>query len=513
MTEGQIIFEKDNEEPQVKVIEEGFSRTFQLGISKLCLNKKLTENIKEHHNKVRVPGFRKGKAPISVIVNRLPEEEIENFLKGMVREQVDLHLSESDKIVLGTPEIDTDYSEETGLAAQLTMTYEICPNVPEIDFAEYKLVKFIPQDRVQLLQQIRVDLLTANPEKIVQEIGYKSEIGDIIKIDLSLEAPETDADGFMDRGREILVDENSDIFGEKFNSIGLAVDDEFTVDSKLPQFFEGYEFEGFHCKFQFKVLEIFKNVKLAEPTLAMAIKFGFSSVEELDEALLERKLQQFDSISTSILRNQFAYIMKSELNFDVPAKILNFTMEDIWHERKESAKNGKNDSTDANAEETDENDVQEGVSETETEEEFKVDWTTVDPAEVADIKALAIKRVRYLVLLKDIAKKENIKVSRDEILDEWSLHLSRHYKPEIYDPAKHRSELRFEDVPEHFVINTQQRITISKVETLIVDRVGKSEWKISFKQLWEYREKETFDNFQDFLISEGLVEESEPGKD
>lgn len=513
MTDSQIIFEKDTDEPQIHVTKEGYSRTFQLGITKALLNKKITEDIKQYQNEVRVPGFRKGKVPISVIRNRLPDEEINMFLRRMVRDQIDNHLNESDKIVIGTPDVQTDFSEESGLAAKVFISYEICPEVPEIDFSLYNLVKFIPQDRVKLLEQIRIDFLTANPEKVPQEKGYKSKIGDMLKVDIAVEAPETNAHGFVDRGRDVQVEENSSLFGEEFNSIGLEVEEEFSVDGKLPSFYENYEFEGHPCKFNFKVLEIYKNIKLDEPTLEMAKKFGFGSIEELDEVLLERKLQQFESISTNILRNQFAYEIKKDLSFDVPSKVLNTMMEDIYNERKKATANKEEESP---AEENQEdaqgdNGIQNEAGETDIEGRKEVDWATVDPDEVAEIKSLATKSVRYLVLLKDIAKKEDIKTNREEIMDEWSLYVSkRSYEMGYqYDHASERKKLKFEDIPESFVITTQQRITLAKVETFLLGKVGSTETKISFKKLLELREKETFENFQEYLQSEDLVQENE----
>ena len=487
--------------------EEGFSRNIQFEISKALLNRKLSEEIKQYKDQVNVPGFRKGKAPISVIINRLPEEETLDFLRRIVKDKIDNHLSESDKIVLGAPNVKTDFSDKDGMVAKVKVNYEVCPDIPDIDFSQYNLVKFIPQDRAQLLEQIREDFLSANPERVPQERGYKAENGDFMKVDLTVDAPETTADGFVDRGRELLVEENSNIFGEKFNSIGWELDEEFTVDARLPSFYENYEFAGYPCKFHFKVLEIFKNKILDEPTLEMVKKFGFSSIEELDEVLLERKLQQFESISTNILRKQFAYTMKEELSFDVPNKVLNTTMEDIWHERKlASAQKGEDNPVEAN-QEVKQNDN--GSAETDIEDTIEVDWTTVEPNEVAEIKTLATKGVRYLILLKDLAKKENIKTTREEILDDWSLYLSRNYKSDVYDPNRDRSKLKFEDIPEIFVINSQHRITLSKVETFILDKVGATERKISFKKLMELREKETFENFQEFLNSNDLVQEGE----
>ena len=512
MADSQIVFQEDLEEPQIHVSEEGYSRIYQLGISNALFRKKLTEEILQYKDRVNVPGFRKGKAPISVIINRLPEQERDTYLQQLVREQIDEHLNDSDKIVLGVPEIDSDYSGKTGLAARVSVSYEVSPEVPDIDYSQYKLVKFIPQDRTQLFKQIREDFLTANPERILQESGYKSEVGDILKVDLTIEAPGTNADGFIDRGREVPVAEDSSLYGEEFNSIGLSADEEFTIDSKLPSFYEDYEFAGEPCRFIFKVHEIFKNHKLDEPTIEMAKKFGFKSIEELDEVLLERKLQQFESISTNLLKNQFSHAVKNDLNYDVPTKVLDRTMEDIWHERK-AASDKSSAENPVSSQEVDksENKTENEAHETSEEDSHEVDWSSIDPDEVTEIKDQAMKGVRYLILLKDIAKKENIKASRDEIVDEWALFLTRNYNTNVYDPAKDRSKLKFEHVPEYFVINTQNRIVQSRVETILLEKVNSVEKKVSFKRLLEIREM-AIDDLHDLVESADFDQENGTGK-
>ncbi len=528
MSDSEIVFQEDLDEPQTHVAEDGFSRVYQLGVTKSLLNKKLTQEILEYKDRVNIPGFRKGKAPLSVILNRVPEKEKEEFLQRYVSEQIHEHLYDSGKIVIGTPEIDTDYNTETDMVARISVSYEVSPELQDLDYDKYSIIKFVPEDREKLLEKIRQDFLAANPEKVTQDKDYKSEIGDYLLVNLTIEAPGSSADGFIDKTREILVEENSSIYEVKFNSRGLVTDEEFTIEAKLPSFYDGFEDEGKPCRFHFKIAEVLKCNIMEETTQEMAKKFGFQAVEELDVELLNRKLQQFESISTHLMTDQFVLKMQKELDFDVPRKILNSTMENLWHE--ECKDDGTSEAT--NSEEDDEEngkgsndmsngEVEDGLSE-QTDEGFSnddigaepksVDWDTIDTEKVTEIRNAALSQVRYMILLKNIAKKEDIKASREEIVDEWAVMLARYNRSSRINMEELRSRIKYEDIPDYFALSSQNKIVSYKVEQFIIGKVGTTEKKVSFEKLMEIRQMER-DKLIAFVESDHVEQASEPEKD
>lgn len=528
MSDSEIVFQEDLDEPQIHVAEDGFSRVYRLGVTKGLLNKKLTQEILEYKDRFNIPGFRKGKAPLSVILNRVPEKDKEEFLQRYVSEQIQEHLHDSDKIVIGTPEIDTDYANETDMVAKISVSYEVSPEVQDLDYDKFSILKFVPEDREKLLEKIRQDFLTANPEKVVQDRDYKSEIGDYLLVDMTIEAPGTSADGYIDKTREVLVEEGSSIYDVEFNSIGLVKDEEFTMESVLPSFYDGFEEAGKPCKFHFKIAEVLKYNIIDEPTLEMAEKFGFQSVEELDVELLNRKLQQFESISAHLMTDQFVLTMEKELDFDVPKKVLNSTMENLWFEENEDYANSET----TNPEEDDEKnekvardiengETEDGLSElndedssnNDTNEALKrVDWDTIDAEKVTEIRNLALNQVRYMILLKNIAKKEDIKATREEIVDEWAVMLARYNQSPHVNMEELRSRIKYEDIPDYFALSSQNRIISYKVEQFIMGKVGTTERKVSFEKLMEIRQMER-DKLIAFMESDHTDQESEPEKD
>ena len=528
MSDSEIVFQEDLDEPQIHVAEDGFSRVYRLGVTKGLLNKKLTQEILEYKDRFNIPGFRKGKAPLSVILNRVPEKEKEEFLQRYVREQIQEHLHDSDKIVIGTPEIDTDYANETDMVAKISVSYEVSPEVQDLDYDKYSILKFVPEDREKLLEKIRQDFLAANPEKVTQDKDYKSEIGDYLMVDMTIEAPGTSADGYIDKAREVLVEDNSSIYDVKFNSIGLVMDEEFTIESELPSFYDGFEEAGKPCKFHFKIAEVLKGSILDEPTQEMAKKFGFESVEELDVELLNRKLQQFESISAHLMTDQFVLTMENELDFDVPKKVLNSTMENLWFEenKDDSKSETANPEEDDEKNEKDSDDIENGETELGSskkddedtsnngsgEDSKRVDWDTIDAEKVTEIRNIALNQVRYMILLKNIAKKEDIKATREEIVDEWAVMLARYNQSPHINMEELRSRIKYEDIPDYFALSSQNKIVSYKVEQFIMGKVGNTEMKVSFEKLMEIRQMER-EKLIAFMESDHSDQENKPDKD
>jgi trigger factor len=109
-------------------------RELELEIPAETVQKAVARVAKEFARVARVPGFRPGKAPVTLIRRRFADDIKSEVLQSLVPEQVERAVSESKLVPVTQPQIDKVDFTETG-PVKFRATFEV---LPEFDLGQYK---------------------------------------------------------------------------------------------------------------------------------------------------------------------------------------------------------------------------------------------------------------------------------------------------------------------------------------------------------------------------------------
>lgn len=343
----------------------------------------------------KIPGFRPGHAPLSVVVKRFAKEineELTNRLFGQATDEA-ITSDESLKILdFGTPEV-CETKEDGTFVIETVMTY-----IPAFEIPEYMGLKVTAvstevtdedlENGLKDLQQRYSDY-----EPVEREIA----VGDVAVVDFSATCegkPVAEVigkpAGFLDgrEGQWIRVEEDSFLPGFAMQLIGSKTDDKKEIKVTIPDTFPLSDIRGKEVVLDVYVKEV-RELKVPELNDDFAKKImpegDLAQLKErMKEILQAGKLEEAENEKI----DQVANILADAVDFELPEVLVERATQDLFRNRLQAAfqslQNG-------------------GNIEAEIEKMKE------------ESKEQAAKNLKVHFILQDIARKEGIKVTDQEL--------------------------------------------------------------------------------------------------
>ncbi len=340
----------------------------------------IEEIFKKESQKLQIPGFRKGKAPMSM-VKKLYGETIEYRATEKISEKKFWEAVESEKInPVSIPKLtDIDYSAEKGLTFKAE--FEVIPNIEPKEYKNLDFQKVIFEVTDEMLEKEFTEMLkkkaTYEDADIIDSTNYVIEV-EIKRID------EHASESEHENSQPMKIDLSSNVNPEIVtNSNGKKVGDVFEF-SFVDEHKHGEEVHKVEYKYENKIKSIKKIVLpvLTDEFIKEETKDKYSSVDEYKKFLKDTYEHYNKSQSEEILLNSILSKISENNPFEVPQGYIDIMYKRLNDYEKENAKRNKK--------HYDEQLSKEQMMK-------KSEWTA-----------------RWQILMEAIAKKENITVTDED---------------------------------------------------------------------------------------------------
>ncbi|MGB0370155.1 MAG: trigger factor [Opitutales bacterium] len=353
--------------------------------------KKLINN---YARQAKVPGFRPGKAPASIIKSRYKKEIADDLLGAIQRNAYQSAVSENDLKVASVVEAD-ELSGITGdQDTEVSFTLDI---YPEITLADYKGLEAksgptnVEDGEVDkaideiLNQRAEYDVVERAAEKgDYVRLAYTGKIDDQLISEISENKMYSEQSSTWE---EAGSDSAPGVPAVVEGIIGMAKDDKATVEYVFPEDFEDEALKGKTASYDIEVFEV-REKKLPELDDALLESMEVESVEQLRERVSENIKQQKTQQNGNEIRRQIQDQLITANEFDLPASLIDRERDSMLVEFMQKQ-------------------AQRGVPQEEIEgrrEEL-----------ISQAEAAAVNRVKLQNILSEIAEKEEIKVEQNDI--------------------------------------------------------------------------------------------------
>ena len=279
------------------------------------------KQLKKVQKDVQVPGFRKGKAPISLIKRNYGDAVEAYTLDAAIDQGLKKSAEENKLYIVGQPEAKkVDFNDEGSLVSVIEVE-----TFPEIELKNYKGIE-LTRDVYEVTDKLvaeTIDRLRKEKAEITVVDGAVEE-GHIVHMDMQ----ELDADGKALDGKKydnITVQVGEGKFDPELEKqlIGLANDADQEIEKVYPDDFPQKEFAGKKERYAIKIKNI-EQETLPElnDEFAQDISEEFKTVEDLLKATLENLEQQYKKESENRLSADLSQALIEENPFDVPDAIV-----------------------------------------------------------------------------------------------------------------------------------------------------------------------------------------------
>ena len=374
-----------------ETLSEGLKREFEVVITSaeidILVNEKLVGIAKE----AKLPGFRPGKVPISVVKNRFGKQ----VLGEVVRETIDNASKEtmdSNKLTASSqPKIEIiSFEEGEDLKAKLSV--EIMPNfeIPELSSLEIikPVVEIVDKDINDAVEKIAKENISTN---LVKK-NRAAKLGDTLVIDFLGKVDDVAFEGGEAKGHNLKLGSNSFIPGFEDGLVGALKDKTIFVKVTFPLDYQAKNLAGKEAIFETTVNEIREDAKL-EINDEFAKTLGMESLEALKNAVSEQLKKQHDEASRQKAKRDILDKLANAVSFELPETLEKEEYASICKAMNPNAKPDHDQDQDHDLPAPDK-----GMSK----------------AEKDDASEISKRRVRLGLLLSEIGRKNNIKVEEED---------------------------------------------------------------------------------------------------
>jgi trigger factor len=212
--------------------------------------------LEDYRKKARIPGFRPGKAPLSVIRSHFTKELEEDVRERIVSASFFKATKEKGLEPLGRPAVE-DVSHEEGQPLTFNTVFEVLPEIEPKGYRDVEVTRSVAKvaddevDRaLEEIRQARVQL--------VMEDGRKAAMGDVVYADVEGSPPEGEPFRRERLPIEIGSENNIKEFNEKLLGTLPGAELEFPVE--YAEDYGAKHLAGKRVEYRLKVLEVKRPV-------------------------------------------------------------------------------------------------------------------------------------------------------------------------------------------------------------------------------------------------------------
>ena len=374
-----------------QTLSEGLKREFEIVITSSEIDKLVNDKLINIAKEAKLPGFRPGKVPVSVVKNRFGKQ----VLGEVVRESVDNATKEtmesSNLTASSQPKIEiVSFEEGEDLKAKLSV--EIMP--------EFELPELSSLEIIRPVVEIKTKDIDEAVEKIAKEnIGTKpikknrpAKTGDTLVIDFLGKVDGAPFEGGEAKGHNLKLGSNSFIPGFEDGLIGAIKDKPISIKVTFPEDYQAKNLAGKEAIFDTTVTEIKEDTDLVIND-EFAKTLGMESLELLKKAVSEQMKKQHDEVSRQKAKRDVLDKLADAISFELPETLQKEEYDSVCRAMNPNAKPDHDHDHDHDHPSADKGMTQD---------------------EKDDASEISKRRVRLGLLLSEIGRKNNIKVEEED---------------------------------------------------------------------------------------------------
>ncbi len=358
----------------------------------------LTKSFEKNVKGKKVDGFREGKVPRDIYIKKYG---IESLYMDAVNDAIPDAYEEVEKSGLKPivqPKVDIKKIDENGLELTFTVT-----EAPEINIKKYKGLKVKKEEVSVTKEEIKEEI--ENLRKQYAEIVIKEgtiEIGDTAVIDFEGFKDDKPFEGGKGENFPLEIGSKTFIPGFEEQLVGLKTNDKKDIKVKFPEDYPAEELKGKEVIFKVNIHEV-KNKQIPELNEDFILDLAMENVkteEDLNKKVKENLTEKKEMDADNKLVDSILDEINKGVTLDIPEELINQEIDRMIANYEERLK-------------------MQGIS-----LEQYLEFTKMNEEELRkQLGKEAEKGVKYRLVIEEIIKLEDIKVTEKEIekeLDEMA---------------------------------------------------------------------------------------------
>lgn len=428
---------------------DGLKREYKVVLSAADIEEKVQARLEQLKDEVKLPGFRPGKVPESLLRKRYGQAVMGEVLEKAVNDSSQQAITERNLRPAMQPQIEiTSYDE--GQDLEYSIKLELMPEIEPADFTKISLERLkvdIPDNEIdEALQRL------AEQQKKTEPLDEErpAQSGDVLVIDFKGSVNGESLPGMEAEDHHLELGSNAFVGDFEDQLIGKNKGDEAEVKVTFPEAYGNEKLAGQEAIFQVKVKDILKATP-ADIDDELAKSYGAEDLEDLKSKLREHLGGEYQTLSRTLVKRLLLDELADRHDFEVPEGLVDMEFEAIWNRLQQDKEAGNLDPEDAEKDE----------------ETLKGEY-----------RAISERRVRLGLLLSEVGRLNEIDVAQEELQQALIQEAQRY-------PGREQEVFEHYQKNPQAVANLRGPLLEEKVVDHILDQADVSERGVTPDQLRE----------------------------
>ena len=365
---------------------DGLKHEFKVVVAAQEIDAKIQAKLQELTRTVKLPGFRPGKVPLTVVRQRYGGSVTDEVVKAEVGEATQRAVSEHGLRVAMQPVFDVA-PYNPGQDLEFKVVLEVLPDFEPVDFATIEVERLVSE-----VDEAAVDAMITGLAGYSRSSGPMTEdrgaaAGDIAVIDFAGTVDGEARDGMTSTGHELSLGQGSFLPDFERGLEGARAGEHRQIRVTFPADYGSPDLAGREAVFEVDVRELRSPVPAVIDD-ALAQRFGLEDLAALRASARARLVKEYEGLSRRRLKRALLDRLAELHDFAVPPTMVDVEFEAVWTQWESEKEAGR-----------------------------------LPPAELgrdpetlkAEYRAIAERRVRLGLLVSEIGRRNGIKVSQDEL--------------------------------------------------------------------------------------------------
>lgn len=369
-----------------ETLNEGLKREYQVTIAAADIEGRVSGRLGELALTVRLPGFRPGKAPVSLLRKMHGRAVLGEVLQATLNESTAKALQERELRPALQPKVEI-LKFGDGADLEYKVSVELLPEIDPGNFAELeieRLVSPVSDDEIgKRLDKLVEDMKTY----IAAAAGHEAQAKDRLTIDFSGTLEGKAFAGGSATDHALVLGEGGFVPGFEAPLFAMKAGESKRFSVDFPADYAAKDLAGKTVEFAVTV----KKVEVALPAPvddSLAVKLGLKTLDELRGTIRQAVEREHAMLSRARTKRRLLDALAEKHRFAVPQGMVEMEFEGIWQQFEADLK-------------------RQGKSVAELER-------PVEEAR-AEYRGIAERRVRLGLLLSEVGRRQNLQVTQEEV--------------------------------------------------------------------------------------------------
>lgn len=369
-----------------EVAADGLKREFKVVVAADEIEGKVEAQLKKIAKTAKVPGFRPGKVPLSLLKKQYGRQVMGEILEQAVDEGSKQAINDNQLRPALRPKIEVTAFDD-GQDLEFKLDVEVLPEVPEVDLKAISLTRQVVE-----IEEARVEDAIQNVAKVRRQFAPLAEPrpaaeGDQVTLDFEGFVDGTPFAGGKAEDFTLVIGSGQMVPDFERALIGKSVGEPAEIEVSFPEDYGHAALKGKTATFKVTLKEIKAGSEVTVDD-AFAQEVGAESLDDLKTKIRERLAADYRNVGRQKVKRALLDDLAERVKFAVPEGMIELEFNAIWKQLEEEMRR-----TESSFESM-------GQSEAETRAEYR---------------QIAERRVRLGLVLSDIGIKNEVKVEAAEL--------------------------------------------------------------------------------------------------